>query len=152
MIPSRVTVLPLLTVLLSACAIGPNTSYVAPLRQSADAQVLADGMAEFVAMRLPKGTGPVILDPTPSDQVGNVLTTSLVVALRSRGLAVADDSQIMTAGAHHIRYLVTPLDNGDLVRVTIDANTEGSRFFVRNTAGALQSGGPFTVTQAEAMR
>lgn len=152
MIPPRVTVLPFLAVLLSACTIGSNTSYVAPLRQSADAQVLADGMAEFVAMRLSGGASTVVLDPTPSDQVGNVLTASFAAVLRSRGFAVADGTQAMTVGAHHIRYLVTPLDNGDLVRVTIDSNAEGSRFFARNTAGGLQAGGPFTMTQAEAVR
>jgi hypothetical protein len=150
-IPPQPTVLAFLAVLLSACAIGPNTSYVAPLQQSADAQVLADGMAEFVAVRFPEGTSTVILDPTPSDQVGNVLTISFTAALRSRGFAVAD-APTMTAGTHHIQYLVTPLDNGDLVRITIDDNAEGSRFFARNTAGGLQAGGPFTVTQAEAMR
>jgi hypothetical protein len=53
---------------------------------------------------------------------------------------------------HHPRYLVTALDNGDLVRLTLDDATEGSRFFVRNTAGGLQAGGPLTVTQAEATR
>jgi hypothetical protein len=45
---------------------------------------------------------------------------------------------------HHPRYLVTALDNGDLVRLTLDDATEGSRFFVRNTAGGLQAGGPLT--------
>ncbi len=34
----------------------------------------------------------------------------------------------------------------------IDSTAEGSRFFVRNTVGGLQAGGPFTVTQVEAMQ
>jgi hypothetical protein len=65
---------------------------------------------------------------------------------------ITDNGQAVPARAHHLRYLVTSLDNGDLVRLTLDDATEGSRFFVRNTAGGLQSGGPFTVTQAEAAR
>ena len=147
------TALPLLVAAsLGACAVGPNTSYVAPLQQTADAQVLADGMAEFVAMTVPNASSTVVLDPTPSDQAGNALTAAFASALRARGFAVGEARQPVTAGAHRIRYLVTPLDNGDLARITIDSSTEGSRFFVRNTVGGLQAGGPFTVTQAEAMR
>lgn len=134
---------------LSACAIGPNTSYVAPL-QAADAQVLANGMAEFVAMRLPAASRPVILDPIPSDQAGNSLTPAFASALRLYGFAVAGDGQTVRPGAHHVRYLVTSLDNGDLVRLTIDGSTQGSRFFVRNSIGGLQAGGPFTVLEAGA--
>lgn len=147
------TALPLLAAAsLSACAVGPNTSYVAPLQQSADAQVLADGMAEFVAIAVPNTSSTVVLEPTPSDQAGNALTTAFASALHIRGFAVAEARQTVTAGAHRIRYLVTPLDNGDLARITIDNSKKGSRFFVRNTAGGLQAGGPFTVTQAEAFR
>jgi hypothetical protein len=94
----------------------------------------------------------VLLDPTPSDQARNALTPSLASALRRHGFAVAEDGQTVPSGAHRLRYLVTPLDNGDLMRLTLDGATEGSRFFVRNSAGGLQSGGPFTVTQAEATR
>jgi hypothetical protein len=107
-------------------------------------------MAEFVSARLPVASSTIVLDPTPSDQSGNALTAAFASALRRSGFAVAEDGQPVPAGAHHIRYLVTPLDNGDLARLTIDASTEGSRFFVRNTAGGLQAGGPLTVTQAEA--
>jgi hypothetical protein len=147
------TWLPVLAaVSLAACMVGPNISYVAPLQQSADAHVLAYGMAEFVAMRLPAASSTVVLDPTPYDQAGNALTAAFAAALRLHGFAVAEAGQPVGAGAHRIRYLVTPLDNGDLARLTIDSSTEGSRFFVRNTAGGLQAGGPFAVTQAEAMR
>jgi hypothetical protein len=48
---------------------------------------------------------------------------------------------------------VTALDaSGELVRLRIDGRKEASRFFVRNTVGGLQSGGPFTVLQMEASR
>jgi hypothetical protein len=137
---------------LAGCALGPNNSYVAQLQQPADAEVLADGMADFVALRLPATSSTVVLDPTPSDQAGNTLTLALTAALRRGGFAVAADGQTVSAGVHHLRYLVTPLDNGDLVRLTLDDATEGSRFFVRNSAGGLQLGGPFMVTQAEASR
>jgi hypothetical protein len=144
--------LPCLAALLTGCALGPDSSYVAQLEQPADAEVLANGMAAFVATRLPAASSAVALDPTPSDQADNSLTPALASALRRRGFEVAEDGQNLPAGAHHLRYLVTPLDRGNLVRLTLDGTSEGSRFFMRNSAGGLQSGGPFTVTQAEAAR
>lgn len=133
---------------LAACALGPGNSYVSQVDTRADAKVLAGDMTDFVAGQLPAASSTVVLDPTPSDQAGNDLTPAFVAALRERGFAVADARQGGASGAHHIRYLVTRLDNGDLVRVTIDGGTaEASRFFVRNSAGDLQTGGPFTVRQ-----
>ncbi|HUZ64818.1 MAG TPA: hypothetical protein VMU82_14030 [Acetobacteraceae bacterium] len=147
--PSRIA-LPCLTALLAGCALGPNASYVARLQSPSDVSVLADGMAAFVAARLPAASSTVVLDPTPSDQARNSLTPALVAALRSRGFAVAQDGQAVPGGVHHLRYLVTPLGDGDLVRMTLDNAIKGSRFFVRNLAGGLQSGGPLMVTEAEA--
>jgi hypothetical protein len=133
---------------LAACALGPGNSYVGQVDTQTDAQVLSRDMADFVAGQLPAASSTVVLDPTPSDQAGNDLTPAFVAALRDRGFAVGDARQGGASGVHHIRYLVTRLDNGDLVRVTIDgAAAEASRFFVRNSAGDLQAGGPFTVRQ-----
>jgi hypothetical protein len=133
---------------LAACALGPGNSYVGQVETPADAQVLSGDMADFVAGQLPAASSTVVLDPTPSDQAGNDLTPVFVAALRDRGFAVADPRQVGAPGAHHIRYLVTRLDSGDLVRVSIDGGSmEASRFFVRNTAGDLQAGGPFAVRQ-----
>jgi hypothetical protein len=142
--------LPCLAALLAGCALEPGSSYVAQLQQPADAEILADGIAGFVAIRLPAASSTVELDPTPSDQAGNSLTPALTAALRHRGFAVAEDRQPGSVGVHHLRYLVTSLDNGNLVRLTLDDGAEGSRFFVRNTTGELQPGGPFMVTQTEA--
>jgi hypothetical protein len=121
--------LPFLLAALAACTVGPNTSYVAQLQQPADVDVLANGMAEFVSMRLPAASSTVVLDPTPSGQSGNAFTAAFASALRRSGFAVAEDGQPEPAVAHHVRYLVTPLDNGDLARLTIDDSMEGSRFF-----------------------
>jgi hypothetical protein len=138
--------------LMTGCAVGSGNSYVAPLKQPADAETLANDIAAFVAMRLPAASSTVVLDPTPLSQVGNAVTPTLATALRHLGFGVAEETRTAPASAHHLRYLVTPLDNGDLVRLTLDDNAEGSRFFARNTAGGLQSGGPLMVTQAEAAR
>ena len=136
--------------MLAGCALEPGSSYVAQLQQPADAEILADGIAGFVAMRLPAASSTVALDQTRSDQARNSLTPALADALRRRGFAVAEGGQVVPAGVHHLRYLVTSLDNGNLVRLTLDDGAEGSRFFVRNTAGELQPVGPFMVTQTEA--
>jgi|HubBroStandDraft_2_1064218.scaffolds.fasta_scaffold865536_2 hypothetical protein len=138
--------------LLAACAIGPNTSYVSGLRQPSDVQVLTNGLAELVSLRLPLGSGMIVLDPTPADQSGNAFTEALVSALQLRGFAVARDTPSVAANAHHVRYLITSLDNGDLARLTIDGTAELSQFFVRDDAGDLEPGGPITLTQAEIMR
>lgn len=132
----------------AACVVDPGSSYVDRIETPADAQVLAGDMADFVSGQLSAASSAVILDPTPSDQAGNTLTSAFVAALRNRGFAIADATQVGASGAHRVRYLVTRLDGGDLVRVTIDGGVaEASRFFVRNTAGDLQAGGPFTVRQ-----
>lgn len=132
----------------AACALGPGNSYVGQVETPANVLVLTDDMANFVADQLPAGSSTAVLDPTPSDQAGNALTPVFVAALRNRGFAVADSRQAGAPGTHHIRYLVTRLDNGDVVRVTIDDGAaEASRFFVPNSDGDLQAGGPFTVRQ-----
>jgi hypothetical protein len=138
---------------LISCAIGPDSSYVGELSAPGDAQILAASMAEFVSTQFPAGSSTIALDPTPADQAGNALTPAFAAALRRRGFAIADNGQAATPARHRLRYWVTPLDNGDLVRLSIDDRTEASRFFVRNSRGGLQAGGPFMVRQnAEASR
>lgn len=132
----------------AACGFGSDSSYVDRVETPADANVLAGAMADFVARRLPTGATTLLLDPTTSEESGNALTPAFVAALRDRGFALVDASQAGASGAHRIRYVVTGLDNGNLLRVTIDGGAaEAARFFVRNSAGALQAGGPFAVRQ-----
>jgi hypothetical protein len=136
---------------LSACAIGPDTSYVAPLPAPTDAAVIAAAVGSFMRTQLPAASSTIVLEPTPSDQASNALTPMLAGSLRRQGFAVAESSA--PAGSHSIRYWVTPLDaSGELVRLMIDGRKGASQFFVRNKAGNLQAGGPFTVSQMEASR
>lgn len=146
--PARASLSVAVMVLLAACASKPGGSYVGPLQQPGDAEALAGAMAEFVADRLPAASSTVTFDPTPRDQAGNTVTAALTFALRRRGFAVDEGGQPAPAGAHQLRYLVTPMDNGTLLRLTIDENTRGSRFFARDAAGQLRAGGPYTVTLA----
>ena len=136
---------------LAACSTGSDTSYVASLSAPSDARVIAAGIGAFMKTQLPTASTTIVLDPTPSDQAGNALTPALANSLRQQGFAVAQGNT--PEGAHTLRYWVTPLDaSGELVRLMIDGRKEASRFFVRNTIGTLQSGGPFTVVQMEASR
>lgn len=136
----------------AACATGMDASYVGRLAGPGDAHALAAGMADFVSMELPAASSTVALDPTPPEQANNALTPAFAATLRAHGFAVADATGHAGPSAHHVRYWVAPLDNGDLVRLSIDGRTEGARFFVRNAYGALQGGGPFTVRQLAASR
>ena len=136
---------------LSACAIGVDTSYVTSVSSPADAKVIAAGISGFMRAQLPAASTTIVLDPTPSEQASNALTPVLADSLRRQGFAVAVSAA--PAGSHTLRYWVTPMDaSGELVRLMIDGRKEASQFFVRNTAGNLQSGGPFTVAQMEASR
>ena len=146
--PARACLSAAAVALLAACASRPGGSYVGPLQQPGDAEALAGAMAEFVADRLPAASSTVAFDPTPRDQAGNTVTVALTSALRRRGFAVDEGGQPVAGGAHRLRYLVSPMDGGALLRLTIDENTRGSRFFVRDAAGQLRFGGPYTITLA----
>ncbi len=136
---------------LSACAIGSNMSYVTALSAPTDVAVISAGISSFMRTQLPAASTTIALEPTPTEQAGNALTPLLADSLRRQGFAVARGAA--PAGSHTLRYWVTPLDaSGELVRLMIDGRKEASQFFVRNTAGNLQTGGPFTVAQIEASR
>ena len=136
---------------LTACAGNPAGSYVAPLTAPADAQTLAVGIADFMASSLPAAATTLALEPPSPEQSGNALTPVLADALRRRGFATVDSGDTAAPpGARRLRYQVTPMDGGDLVRLTIDGGAiQGNRFFARNRAGHLQAGGPFTVLGVE---
>ncbi len=136
---------------LAACAGSPASSYVAPLTAAADAQTLAVGISDFLASSLPAASTTLALEPPSLDQSGNALTPALADALRRRGFATVEaGGDVALSGARRLRYWVTPMDNGDLVRLTIDGGAiQGNRFFARNSGGSLQAGGPFTVLGVE---
>ena len=150
---NRVPALGILTVIaVSGCALSANTSYVGQFGQPVEAGAVAIAMAKFVSMSLPGSPGVLLLDPTPANQASNTLTPTFAAALRRCGFTVGDGRRPLAGTTHRLRYLVTPLDNGVLARLTIDGTIEGAQFFVRSRGGSLQPGGPFTVTQMEAMR
>lgn len=130
---------------LAGCAAGRvDSSYVNAAFAPGDSETLATAMAGFVKSRLPAASSTVILDRLSDEQSGNALTPVFAEGLRQAGFAVAA-SAAAPPGAHRIRYLVTPFENGTLVRLTIDG-TDAARHFVRSNAG-LQARGPFMVRE-----
>ena len=133
---------------LGACAVGPDNSYVASLPAATDAAVLASGICAYVKTQLPAAQTTLVLAPLPMGD-GHGLAPVLVDALRRQGFAVALGD--VPADVHTLRYRVTaPDQTGELVQLRIDGRKDAARFFVRNSAGGLQAGGPFTATQLEA--
>jgi hypothetical protein len=135
---------------LASCAIGPDSSYVGELSAPGDARILAAGMVEFVSTQLPAASSTIALDPTPADQASNALTPAFTAALRRRGFAVADDRQAATSATHHLRYWVTPVDNG----APVDRRPHRGVPLLRSEhSGRPAGGGPLMVRQrAEASR
>lgn len=137
---------------LSACAIGANTSYVTAVSSAADAKVISMGISSFMRTQLPAASTTIVLDPIPAEQASNALTPVLADSLRRQGFAVAVSAD-PAEKSHTLRYWVTPMDaSGELVRLMIDGRKTASQFFLRNHAGDLETGGPFTVAQIEASR
>ena len=138
--------LPLLLAGLALTACADNRSYVAPGQGPADARALANGVADFVSQRLRTPHATVMLAPAQTD---NDVTEEIIAALKRRGFGVTTAGTDAAAG-QPLRYLVTPLDDGDLLRMRLEGVASGARFFARGPGG-LQPSGPFTVT-AEAAR
>jgi hypothetical protein len=106
-------------------------------------------MVDDLRQQLPPATTTLVLQPPPPSQADNALTPALRGALSHAGFGVFEPSKDTPplAGAHPIRYQVTPLEGGVLVRLHYD-RTEAARWFARNRRGQLQAAGPFTVSAA----
>jgi hypothetical protein len=137
----------LLALALPGCALFPlgsgSSSYVAGVAPT-DAPVLAEALAGVISQQLPPLSTTLALQKAPAD---NALTPVLEAALARAGFALADPAQAVP-NTHTVRYQVTPLDNGLLLRVQIDATTEASRWYRRDSAGQLTPGSPLTVRLA----
>lgn len=127
---------------LAGCATDNKVSYVDGV-QASDAPYLARSITEFVSQELPPAATTLAIQPPQESQSGNALTPALHQQLASAGFGIASPDQHVP-GAHTLRYLVSPLSGGLLVRLNFDM-TQANRWYVRNSAGQLQPGSPFTV-------
>jgi hypothetical protein len=130
---------------MTGCTTSPTASYVSEV-SATDANVLASSIAEYLGQHLPPAGTVLALQPPQDSQANNPLTPALSRALRSSGFGVAELSKEAQApaGSHPVRYLVTPMYNGFLIRVRYD-RTNVSRWFARNTSGNLQPASPYSV-------
>lgn len=130
---------------LTGCTMTPTASYVTEVSPN-DAKVLAGSIADFLGQSLPPAGTVLALQPPQDSQANNPLTPALSRALRSSGFGVAELTKDTRApvGSHPVRYLVTPMYNGVLVRVRYD-RTNVTRWFARNANGSLQPTSPYSV-------
>jgi hypothetical protein len=139
---------------LTGCAMLPSrsTSYVsARITAPADARLVADDAASYLTHPLPPAQTTLVLDP-PQRVQGNGMTPTFEAALRSMGYAVTELSRKPSPTAKPpkgvpLRYLVSPLDSGVLLRLQYEG-VEAARFYPRAGNGALTIGAPFTVREA----
>ena len=122
----------------------PMASYVSVV-DATDVPNVVPAIAGYVSQKLPAASSTVLLE-TPASGGWDPVTPALTTDLRSRGFAIADAAHPGTA--HRISYLVSPLDGGVLIRISIDGADQASEFPARDTAGKLEAGGPYTVREA----
>ena len=144
--------LPLVAALgLSACATipAPSSSYVGGSMSDADAGVIAEAITSFVQTHVPAASSTVTVDPA-TVAIGGGLKSPLpglvTSDLRKAGYGVAAPG-VTVPGAHTVRYLVSPLDGGLLLRVTVD-QIQGSQVFETTAQGMLAAASPVTQTRS----
>lgn len=142
--------LPLLGALgLSACAAvpTPSSSYIGSAMSNADAGVIAAAITSFVQTHVPAASSTVAIDPA-TVAIGSDLTSPLpglvTSDIRKAGYGVAAPG-VTVPGAHTVRYLVTPLNGGLLLRVAVD-QAQGAQVFGTTAQGMIAAASPVTQT------
>lgn len=119
--------------------IGQNATVILLGITPADSTAISQDMAEYLASQLPPAKTTIGMDV-----LKNPLHLKLSDALALRGFGV---TTVNADGAVWIRYYVTDLDRGLLVRLRY-GNTVASRFYDRAHDGSLSLYSPFTVREA----
>jgi hypothetical protein len=112
-------------------------NYVAPEINPDEAGRIAKDMAKFLAMQLPPAKTTLEIDSSGTS-FHDILSTELVW----RGFGVVENPE---DGAVKLRYFVTPLDTGIVVRMKYDQHVAG-RFYQRGTP---LMGGAYVVRGAD---
>lgn len=130
---------------LAGCASLPRSaSWQAPLSAN-DAKFFAVATVHYLHPRWPAAAttvwiAPAVLKKTTPDTFGPALAT----VLRRDGYAVAGGPT--SAGAHTLRYRLTRLGDGVLLRFDYDRN-EAVRYYRHDTTGHWTPVSPFTVRE-----
>jgi hypothetical protein len=122
----------LLAGFLAAC--GGTESYVRSV-SPADAETIAPAIADYLSKTLPTGSS-VAVSAAKNDPVFPVLVAD-----------IDREQLIQSPGGTPVQYIVTPFDNGVLVRISVAEKNRGTRYFLRAPSGALTPFGPLTVMQ-----
>ena len=102
----------------------PMASYVSVV-DATDVPNVVPAIAGYVSQKLPAASSTVLLE-APAGGGWDPVTPALTTDLRSRGFAIADAAH--PGNAHTISYLVSPLDGGVLIRISIDGADQASEF------------------------
>lgn len=122
--------------LVSGCASGLR-SYVETITPD-DAKAVGAGVVSFVQSRENPAAGAIALEGPANDAL---LGPEIQSELEAAGYKVESDN-----ARHRLRYQVTTLDNGLLVRLSLDGG-DAARFYER-AFGTLSPSGPFTFREA----
>ncbi|MFZ2316066.1 MAG: conjugal transfer protein TrbH [Gammaproteobacteria bacterium] len=145
---NRLLMVPIIAIffLCSCATTRPTQSYVDSAITTNDAQVLSRDTADYLANLLPPARTTLILDP-PGRMSHDSLTITMLAALRNRGYGVTiinSKSNLSGSEGVHLRYLVSPLDGGVLLRLQYQ-DIESTRFYPRGTDCRILMGTPFMV-------
>lgn len=118
----------------------PSSSYVAPEINSFEAEDVARDMAGFLAEQMPAAKTTIALEPSKA-----LLHEILSNELKERGFGVTGgvkpDQQVVS-----VRYFVTVLDGGVLVRMKYSKHLAG-RYYARLNGGKLSFTNRFAVRE-----
>lgn len=131
---------------LAGCAsLNPNASWVGSV-SSTDAAIIGSDLGQYVASQLPSVKAEIWVQPMDRGKSSPVID-ALEDTLRQRGYAVMPNSATRPASAHLVRVLVSGHRHwGETNAFVLIDGREASRDYVKNTEGAMQPAGPFSVS------
>ncbi|WP_052494158.1 hypothetical protein [Nitrosospira sp. NpAV] len=117
-------------------------SYVAPDISKSDADELTMDMSQFLMNQLPAAKTTLELEP-----LKNPLHAMLLDQLARKGFGIVESMPQTGQQGEQLRYLVTRLDRGLLVRLRYQ-DKEASRFYDRTVDGRLSLRTGYTIREA----
>jgi hypothetical protein len=125
---------------LSACASGGFKSYVTPMSSEATSRAAYD-IAAFVGQQIQPSAGPIAVLQARDD---TTLWPKLTDDLRAAGYTVED-----VRAKHHLRFAVSTLPDGTILRATLD-HTSMAQLYHSVGADQIEPSGPATILSTEA--
>jgi hypothetical protein len=123
---------------LTACVAPGLKPYVTPLSPEAASQAAYD-IAAFVGQQIKPSAGSIAVLQAPDDFVWPKLTDDLRAAGYTVGGGIAK---------HHLRFAVSTLPDGTVLRATLDQTSMAQLYHA--TGDQIEPSGPATILSAEA--